>query len=142
MRGINYRSELGKVEQFDRNMGELRNWMETSDETMNQSGQALSRVREIIVQASNDTYEEEQRESMSKEVDQIKNHLIDLANTKVNNKYIFNGTNTLEARFTDDGELIANPKNDEAVMIEVSEGIQIKQTLIHQMLSVKIYLQS
>lgn len=129
MRGINYRSELSGVEQYDRNMGELRNWMDISDETLDQTNQALSRVREIVVQASNDTYEEKQRENMSKEIDQIRNHLIDLANTKVNGKHIFNGTNTLEPRFSEDGELLAAEGNDDGVMIEVSEGIQIRANI-------------
>ncbi|MGP4073866.1 flagellar hook-associated protein FlgL [Piscibacillus sp. B03] len=129
MRGVNYRSELAGVEQYDRNMGELRNWMDTSDESLDQTNQALSRVREIVVQASNDTYEEKQRENMSKEIDQIRNHLIDLANTKVNGKHIFNGTNTLEPRFSEDGELLAAEGNDDGVMIEVSEGIQIRANI-------------
>ncbi|SEQ25315.1 flagellar hook-associated protein FlgL [Piscibacillus halophilus] len=129
MRGIDYRSELTKVKQYERNMSELHNWMDTSDESLNQAGQALNRVREIMVQASNDTYEENQRGNMAKEVNEIRNHLIDLANTKVNNKYIFNGTNTTEPRFSKEGELLEDPKNDNGVMIEVSEGIQIRANI-------------
>jgi len=97
MKGMNYRSQLTEVEQFQRNLGEVYNWMDNSDSALDKATQALQRLRELAVQASNGTYEENQRESIAKEVDQLKEHLIDIANTKVNNKYIFNGTDTKNA---------------------------------------------
>ncbi len=142
MRGVNYRSELSKVNQFERNMSELRNWMDSSDEALNEAGQAMHRVRELVTQASNDTYEENQRDNMASEIREIRNHIVELANTKVNNKHIFNGTNTLEKRFetSEDGELqvqnadgnwvaaddpTAPELNNEDVLIEVSDGVKL-----------------
>ncbi|WP_188206711.1 flagellar hook-associated protein FlgL [Alkalibacillus aidingensis] len=145
MKGVDYRSELSKVKQFERNMSEVRSWMDSSDEAMNEAGQGLNRVRELMIQAKNGTYEENQRENMASEVEEIKNHLIELSNTKVNNKYIFNGTNTTEKRFdvdnegevqvlNDEGEWVAydgneDVLNNEDVMIEVSDGVELKANI-------------
>ncbi|QOY37014.1 flagellar hook-associated protein FlgL [Anaerobacillus isosaccharinicus] len=97
MNGMRYRTQVTEVEQFKRNLGEVYNWMDTADATLDKVTQSLHRIRELTVQASNDTYESTQRANMSKEVEQLREHLIALANTKSNNKFIFNGTNTTNA---------------------------------------------
>ncbi|MFN7252521.1 MAG: flagellar hook-associated protein FlgL [Anaerobacillus sp.] len=94
MNGMRYRTQVTEVEQFKRNLGEVYNWMDTADATLDKVTNTLQRIRELTVQASNDTYESTQRGNMAKEVEQLREHLIALANTKSNNKFIFNGTNT------------------------------------------------
>jgi len=96
MKGMNYRTELNDIEQYKRNMNEVHNWMDNSDASLDKATNALQRLRELAVQGSNGTYEEGQRKNIASEVKQIKAHLADVANTKVNDKYIFNGTNTSE----------------------------------------------
>lgn len=97
MNGMRYRTQVTEVEQFKRNLGEVYNWMDTADSTLDSVTQSLHRIRELTVQASNDTYEETQRANMAKEISQLREHLVALGNTKANNKYIFNGTNTTTA---------------------------------------------
>ncbi|WP_182199666.1 flagellar hook-associated protein FlgL [Paraliobacillus salinarum] len=106
MKGINYRSQVSDIKQFQRNMGEVNNWLDNSDDSLNEANEILQRMRELSVQASNGTYEEGQRENIAEEIDQLKAHLVEIANTKVNNKYIFNGTKTTG---TDDGTGNMNP---------------------------------
>ena len=124
MNGINYRTELNQIEQFQRNIGEVYNWMDNSDAALDKANQSLQRVRELTVQASNGTNSPQERESIAKEIEQIKDHIEDIANTKVNNKYLFNGTNTTsEPVDLENGKL---SENSQAVNIEVSKGIQLK----------------
>ncbi|SES71811.1 flagellar hook-associated protein 3 FlgL [Salinibacillus kushneri] len=126
MKGVNYRTELTEIQQYQRNLGEVHNWMDNSDAAMDKMTKALQRVRELAVQGNNDTYEEGQRGNIAKEVRQLKDHMIDLANTKVNNKYIFNGTNTTNPRFDEEGNLVAGSENNDAVNITVSDGVEIR----------------
>ncbi|MEQ6388777.1 flagellar hook-associated protein FlgL [Bacillaceae bacterium S4-13-58] len=131
MKGMNYRSQLTEVEQFQRNLGEVYNWMDNSDSALDKATQALQRLRELAVQASNGTYEENQRESIAKEVDQLKEHLIDIANTKVNNKYIFNGTDTKNAPVSVDltTGAVSALGNTSEVLIEVYSGTKLKTNI-------------
>lgn len=127
MKGMNYRTQLTEIEQFQRNIGEVHNWMENSDAALDKTTKALQRLRELAVQASNGTYETGQRENIAEEVKQLKDHLKDLANTKVNNKYIFNGKNTTEPPVSvneTDGSLVKN-FNTESVNIEVSKATKL-----------------
>src|SRR5699024_11777761 len=48
--------------------------------------QALQKLRELAVQASNDTYDDDERKNIKKEAQQLKDHLIDIANTKVKDR--------------------------------------------------------
>ncbi len=102
VKGIGYRTSLNKVEQYKRNMGEVENWLDTSDDTLDHVGQALIRVQELVTNSANDTNTDEDREKMKKEIDQIKLQIRDLANTKVGEKYLFSGTNTLSPLFGKD----------------------------------------
>src|SRR5690625_934170 len=130
MKGMNYRSQVTHVEQYSRNLGEVHNWLDNTDSALDKVQMTLERLRELAVQGANGTYEEGQRGNMASEVRQMADHIVDIANTKVNNKFIFNGTATT-GRDGDppyvvdaDGNLVY-PVNTEHVMIEVSEGTRI-----------------
>ncbi|SEA39483.1 flagellar hook-associated protein 3 FlgL [Thalassobacillus cyri] len=137
MKGMNYRTQLNEVQQFQRNLGEMHNWMENSDSAMDKATQAMQRVRELTVQASNGTYDQGQRENIAKEIGQLKDHMIDIANTKVNNKYIFNGNDTLNAPVdvSEENPPAADPSpfkvsdNSGEVMIEISKGNSLKANI-------------
>jgi len=122
MKGINYRSQVSEIEQFQRNTGEVHNWMDNTDAALNTATQALQKLRELAVQASNDTYDAQERENIMKEVEQLKQHLEDIANTNVNGRYIFNGTNTNTSPFNDEGEFTPNT---DKVTIEVAGGMKL-----------------
>ncbi|WP_028783767.1 flagellar hook-associated protein FlgL [Thalassobacillus devorans] len=137
MKGMNYRTQLNEVKQFQRNLNEMHNWMENSDSAMDKATQAMQRVRELTVQASNGTYDQDQKANIAKEIGQLKDHMIDIANTKVNNKYIFNGTDTLNAPVdiveadppADDPGTVKVSNNSGKVMIEISKGNSLKANI-------------
>src|SRR5699024_8311359 len=134
MKGINYRRQVTEVEQFQRNMNEVHNWMDNTDAALDKATQALQKLRELAVQASNDTYDDDERKNIKKEAQQLKDHLIDIANTKVNDKYIFNGTATEAAEkpveVDENGDIIAYPDNTESVIIEVAKGTKLKVNVV------------
>ncbi|MFD2922571.1 flagellar hook-associated protein FlgL [Halobacillus naozhouensis] len=124
MKGINYRSQLSEVQQYKRNIGTVHNWMDNSDAALDKATQAMQRIRELTVQASNGTYEDGQRANIAKEIRQLKEHLGTIANTKVNDKYIFNGANTTEAPVDLSGFTVDSIQTP--VQIEVSAGVKIQ----------------
>lgn len=125
MKGITYRRNLQEVEQYKRNFSEAYNWMDNSDASLDKAGQALQRIRELVVQASSDTYDEGQRASISEEIGQLKEHVVEIANTKVGDKYIFNGTDTLNKPVNVEGSEISVSKSENPVQFELSKGVFI-----------------
>lgn len=94
MKGMRYRSQEAEVDQFRRNLNEGLNWMDNADSALDETNQVLQRVRELVVQASNDSYETESRSNIEKEISSLQGHIVALANSKVGDNYIFNGTDT------------------------------------------------
>lgn len=94
MKGMRYRSQLIEVKQFSRNLTEGFTWLENADAGLEETTQVLNRARDLVVQASNDSYNPDARASIAKELEQLQQHLAAMANTKVGDNYIFNGTDT------------------------------------------------
>ncbi|OMP65803.1 flagellar hook-associated protein FlgL [Domibacillus epiphyticus] len=124
MKGITHRRSLAEVEQFQRNFSEAYNWVENSDSAMDKAKLALDRIRELVVEVSNDTYDYEQRQAASEEIKQLKEHLVDIANTKFGEKYLFNGTKTTTPPFNPDGTVNGTISTAE-VQIELSKDVRV-----------------
>jgi len=125
MKGIGYRTDLQEVSQFKRNFSEAHNWVDNTDDALNQASQIMQRISEITNQASNGTLTDTERSSIAKEVTQLRDQLADIANTKVGEKYIFNGTDTS----TKPVDLTKTPPvsiNTNPVKIELSKGVYIQ----------------
>lgn len=126
-KGIGYRTDLSKVEQFQRNLGEVNNWLDSSDDALDHVGQAVIRLQELVTDAANGSKTSDDRQKIQVEITQLRKQIQDLGNTKVGDKYIFSGTNTLTplhngSTFTD--PTLSTGLNKE-VKIEVYDGVEI-----------------
>lgn len=109
VKGMGYRVDLDKNEQYQRNMRQANTWLDSTDEALDQVGSVLTRMKELLVQAANDTNTSEERQKISEEITQLKLHIQDLSNTKVGDSYIFSGTKTNSPLFVNGG---VNPDFD------------------------------
>lgn len=125
MKGISYRTEVIEAEQYSRNATEIWNWFDHSDDVLGKATGAVQRMEELAVQAANDTNTPDELKAIKKEVEQLKEQMIEIANTNVNGKYIFNGTDTNEKPVDSDGTINMGEGRDKTVDIEVSKGIKM-----------------
>ncbi|WP_145334507.1 flagellar hook-associated protein FlgL [Paenibacillus xylanexedens] len=88
---LRYRAELSSNDQYQKNVDSAISWLEFNDTVMNQAGNVVQRLRELTVQASTGTNPQSAMDSINEEVKQLKEQLIDISNSKLNGKYIFNG---------------------------------------------------
>ena len=88
---LRYRAELSSNEQYQKNVDSATSWLDFNDTVMDQAGSIIQRLRELTVQASTGTNPQSAMDSVKEEVMQLKEQLIDVANSKLNGKYIFNG---------------------------------------------------
>lgn len=94
MQGLGYRTDLERIQQYQRNIGEVQKWVDSTDSALDNSISALQRIRELTVKVSNGTLEADQREAVTKEIGQLKEQLENIGDTQVGGQYIFNGLNT------------------------------------------------
>ncbi|WP_127549073.1 flagellar hook-associated protein FlgL [Paenibacillus amylolyticus] len=88
---LRYRAELASNEQYQKNVDSATSWLDFNDTVMDQAGSIVQRLRELTVQASTGTNPQSALDSVKEEVNQLKEQLIDVANSKLNGKYVFNG---------------------------------------------------
>ncbi|MCG7433834.1 flagellar hook-associated protein FlgL [Lysinibacillus fusiformis] len=123
VKGMGNRRDLAKVEQYTRNMITAGSWLDSTDESLNQVGEQMKRVRELVIQAATDSNTSEDRDKIKKEIDQIRQQLQDVGNTNIGGSYIFSGTRTNEPLFI--GGAINPNTNQESVKVEIYDGIQL-----------------
>ncbi|PID05005.1 MULTISPECIES: flagellar hook-associated protein FlgL [unclassified Sporosarcina] len=128
MKGMGYGMQVDKVEQFQKNMGEVNNWLDSSDDALDGVGQVLHRLKELATNASNTgTMTETDRKAIETEIGQLREHLQDMANTKVGDKHIFSGSMTDQPLFNKDkGTFEDGDSFSKNVEIEVFDGISLR----------------
>ncbi|MFD0714957.1 flagellar hook-associated protein FlgL [Paenibacillus sp. GCM10027626] len=88
---LRYRTELASNEQYQKNVDSALSWLDFNDAVTDQTGQVLHRVKELAVGASSGTNPSYALDAVKAEILQLKEQLVDIANSKLNGKYVFNG---------------------------------------------------
>ncbi len=140
MKSLGYGMQVEKVDQFQKNLTQVNNWLDSSDDALDGVGAALHRAKELATQAANTgSMTKEDREKIKIELEQLQKQIQDLANTKVGDKYIFSGTMTdkplhnettgYPALSTDknaDGTITPASGFESNVEIEVFDGVTLR----------------
>ncbi|PCD07596.1 flagellar hook-associated protein FlgL [Peribacillus simplex] len=126
MMGMGYRTNLNQIGQYQSNIAEATNWIDSTDDAITESVSAMQRIRELTVQGSDGTYEGEQLKTITEEIKQLKEHLITLGDTQIGGKYIFNGkdTNVRPSSVKDGNGNTVYGTGD--INLEVFSGISLK----------------
>ncbi|NYE56877.1 flagellar hook-associated protein FlgL [Carboxydothermus ferrireducens] len=92
LRAMKYRSDITQGEQYQRNLEDGLNWLNTTDAALNELTNLLQRVKELTVYGANSSLPQESLNSIAEEIKQIKEQVGVVANTQFAGKYIFGGT--------------------------------------------------
>ncbi|RCW58656.1 flagellar hook-associated protein FlgL [Halanaerobium sp. ST460_2HS_T2] len=96
---MNYKSQLNRNSQFQRNLNQAENWLNTSESALKSGTEVIQRARELTIYAANDSMTPDDRKMVAKEMKQLRDELIDISNAKLGDSYIFSGQNTEEKPF-------------------------------------------
>lgn len=92
-RVVNLKDTLSSIEQHQLNIDSARARISVTEGILSNVVEALHRVRELTVQANNDSQNDSTRQFIAAEVVQIQDELLNLANsTDSNNEYLFAGS--------------------------------------------------
>lgn len=81
-------------QQYQDNAEDGISWLKLTDEALNEVGRTLRTLRTDAIAAATGTMTPESRQKVQQEVDQLREHLVEIANSKYANSYIFNGFKT------------------------------------------------
>lgn len=119
---LRLRTSLTEMDQYSSNAEDAKSWLETTDQALDESGIILARIRELAVAGANDYLTQTEWDAMYKEVDQLKQQLIQVGNTSYAGKYIFSGTQTLTAAYDNTGAFQGNAG---VINYEIGVGVSI-----------------
>ncbi|WP_238403219.1 flagellar hook-associated protein FlgL [Paenibacillus mesophilus] len=121
---MRYRSELGATDQFQSNVDAGLSWLDFTDTMMNQLGDVMQRVRELAVQGANGTNDDNAMMALSQEVSQLKNQVLDIANSEFNGKFVFNGQKTDVRPYPDAQNLFVDTDSG-IINYEIGAGVKL-----------------
>lgn len=91
-RVVNLKDTLSSIDQHQSNVDAARSRITLSEGVLSSVVESIHRVRELSIQANNDSQNESTRSFISAEVEQIQEALLNLANTTdSNNEYLYSG---------------------------------------------------
>ncbi len=94
LRDLGYRTELSKIDQFQRNISQGQNWQGSYDNILADTKNLLSEAKEVAITMSNDTYDEVARRTAGNEIDSILDQIMQLSRTQFDGRRMFSGYKT------------------------------------------------
>jgi flagellar hook-associated protein 3 FlgL len=88
---LGYRSQVGRRDQIDRNLDDARAWLATADSALQGILDQVNRARDLAIQGRNAALGASERAALAQEVDQLRQQIIGLANTKYLDRAVFAG---------------------------------------------------
>lgn len=117
-------SALQRQDNYAQTLTTLDDRLRTQETALNNASNALIRLKELTVQAANDTMGPADRQNIAVELESLKQDLLGLANTRdVNGNYLFGGTRVGAAPFASEPGGVAAYHGDQTT-IEVAVGDQ------------------
>jgi flagellar hook-associated protein 3 FlgL len=115
-------SQLRDIAQYQRNAASAQTRLSTEDAVLTAARNLLARARGIALSGAVNSPSDPLRQAAVAEVQQVKEQLIALGNTKLGNEYIFGGGETMTAPFLPDGTYIGNTNVRQA---QIDGGVMI-----------------
>lgn len=91
--------DLDTLEQYQKNLKYADGWVSMTDLGLQGTLDILNRVKALSIQGANDTNNEENRDIIANEINQLLELMVQTGNTRYMGKYIFGGTETLTTPF-------------------------------------------
>jgi flagellar hook-associated protein 3 FlgL len=121
---IDLQSQLDGLSSYAKNAQEGISWENTASSAMSNINNILQNVRQLLVQTSNGTYNQSDRESIATEVNQLTESIKQDANTQYAGQYVFAGTETTTAPYKQGAE-DAYQGNAETITRAIGPGVSV-----------------
>ncbi len=132
-RTLALRSELRNIEQFGRNIGDGKGWLEISEAALDEMETLFVEATGLAVQGASSTYNASQRSTIADQIDQFVEQALSLSETQMRGQHIFSGTQTNEVPYSakrdETGrviEIIANGNASGSIERQIGENVIVQ----------------
>ncbi|HUW78812.1 MAG TPA: flagellar hook-associated protein FlgL [Candidatus Nanopelagicaceae bacterium] len=125
---LQLRADITQNAQWSRNAQDGLGWLGSIDNALSSATTMVSRARDLTLQGNNTGFASQQaRDAMATEVDQIRNALIGIANTKYLNRPVFGGTTTSSTAYDANGNYLGD-SNPVARTVGSNSQVRVEST--------------
>ncbi|HDL02728.1 MAG TPA: flagellar hook-associated protein 3 [candidate division Zixibacteria bacterium] len=127
---LRYRTVLSEIDQYKSNISNAANLLATYDNILGNMSDIISSAQELAVSLSNDTFDANARESAANEAQSLLEQMIDLANSKIDSRYIFSGYRTNVQSFQMGAAGVTYRGDNGIIATEIEAGTNVGINLI------------
>lgn len=130
---IRLTEELDKIKQYQRNSDLTTNALELQETALRSINEIVNRARVLTIQSANGIYSSEDRKAIGAEIEQIRNQVLDLMNTRnASGEYIFAGYQSSSQAFefnpSANASQVAFLGDDGENQMQISDSVRIQST--------------
>ena len=114
---IKQKSSISGFEQYSKNMSFAKGYLERSEASLRGIQDYLIRAKELAVSQANSTYAADSRSASAKEIREIIDGVVSLANSSYGNRYVFGGFRTTTPPLTNNGNFVGD---DGVIFLQVN----------------------
>ena len=145
-RSMQLNSDINANTQYNENIKDTINWLDTTDTALEQLGNSFQRFRELMVSAGNAAYGSDEKRAIKDEMNEKVNEIAQILNTNFDGKYIFGGSKgstkpvgTDKNIITGNNSLHLSGNNGEVLNIDnLDEDVQNQINMINKKLAVEV----
>lgn len=145
-RSIQLRADINANEQYNANIKDTINYLDTTDTALDQVNNVFQRIRELMVSSGNASYGSDEKNAIRDEINEKISEVAQILNTSFDGKYVFGGTKSsskplkvMEDPATGSNVIHLNGKNGETLNLNSQDySIQNQIGMIGANLSVEI----
>jgi len=116
-----YRSRLTAIDQYTQSATEAKGWLQLQESTLGEMGTALRQAHALGLQGNN-PQSVEAREAVAGQIDAVRSHLLQLANTRQGSRYLFAGFRTTTPPFAESGGTVQYAGDTGVMTIALGDG--------------------
>lgn len=93
-RSMQLYTDIASNKQYNENISDTINWLDSTDTALGQVNDSLQRVRELMISAGNAAYGSDEKKAIKDEINEKVSEIAQILNTNFDGRYIFGGTKT------------------------------------------------
>ena len=114
-----------KLDTYRKNLIAGKYQLQSAEAVLNKANNAFVAIHTLGMEAANETYTPSSREAMLLEIENLREELMAIGNTKVNGLYIFAGTAVDTTPFVLNGDKVEYRGNEYVNTIPVADGVEV-----------------
>ena len=123
---LQWQNALAQNTQYQANAQDAANWLDGTQSVLQQAVSLAKQVRTLAVSSTSATLSQPQEQTIAAEIASAQSSLVDAANTKVGDHYLFSGDQTSTQPFSQSGTAVTYAGGSGAIEREVAPGSSVQ----------------